>query len=185
MLLSLDGQTKSNLQIMMDFSDSTALSLSEYLSAGDTISFKYQSRLDDNFFVSRILAGLSERGIKVVFDETKAASHLVYFLEDAGVEYSEVFKSGLLGDFVVGRKISYAGSFTLSDRNEILHAGKFLLEKSDSVEYDKIPLLENPSLSFTQTELPDEPFWASITEPLIAVGAIIVTVVLLFTIRSK
>ena len=60
-----------------------------------------------------------------------------------------------------------------------------IYDKSDTVLFDEIKSLSNSSLPFTKGEAPAEPFFASLWEPVIAVGTAIVTIFLFFTIRSK
>jgi len=55
----------------------------------------------------------------------------------------------------------------------------------DTVDANKIKNIEDPAIPFTQAALPAEPFFSSIYEPVIAVGAAALTVILFFTVRSK
>ena len=56
---------------------------------------------------------------------------------------------------------------------------------TDTIALDKIDDLENKAYNFTRSEKPEEPFLSGLTEPLIAVSAIAVSIYLLFSVRSN
>ena len=55
----------------------------------------------------------------------------------------------------------------------------------DTISYDNFAFIENNSLPFTNANVPSEPFLPSIIEPVIAITAIAVTIILFFTVRTK
>ncbi len=69
---------------------------------------------------------------------------------------------------------------------KVARAGnEFSITETDTVSYENVSSYENPSIPFTQAEAPAEPFWSGITEPAIAIGTVIITLLLFFTVRSK
>jgi len=105
---------------------------------------------------------------------------IVYSIENIKVEYPEVFRDGLFGDYKVTRKFTYSGYYSMKEE-----VRKFELTKSDTIDYEQISLMEYPSLAFTVGEKPAVPFFSSIIQPVIVIGAIAVTTYLFFSVRSK
>ena len=113
------------------------------------------------------------------------APYLNYALTNVSVLYEDSFTDGLFGDLKTGRKIKYDGSYFIArpegDASPIL----FNFNSYDTVKVDNIPILENPSLPFTQSKIPQPPILSNLMEPIIVVGTLITTIILLFTVRSK
>jgi hypothetical protein len=61
----------------------------------------------------------------------------------------------------------------------------FYYESIDTVEFDEIQTLENPSYPFTQGRIPTEPFMSNLFEPLVALTTAAVVIALFFKVRSK
>ena len=62
---------------------------------------------------------------------------------------------------------------------------EFSLSEEDRVPFSDIVKIENRALPFTQGRIPDEPLFSSLLEPIIAIGTTVVTVFLLFSVRSN
>ncbi len=103
-------------------------------------------------------------------------------LENASVNYSEMFRKSFLGSFYVERNFILKGNFIL-DSNEQLRS--FSYTHKDTVKVSEIHNLENTAYPFTKSEIPPEPFLSNIYEPVIAVGTAAVAIFLFFAIRSK
>jgi len=110
---------------------------------------------------------------------------LNFTLEAAGINYNKIIKNGFFGDYLVERTAFIKGTYLLKQNDKILIAKEFNKSVTDSVNYEDINKIENYSLPFTKGKLPDEPIASSIIEPLIAITASVVTVILFFTVRSK
>lgn len=110
---------------------------------------------------------------------------LNFTLEAAGINYNKIIKNGFFGDYLIERTAFIKGTFLLKQNDKILIAKEFNKSVTDSVNYEDINKIENYSLPFTKGKLPDEPISSSIIEPLIAITASVVTVILFFTVRSK
>jgi len=110
---------------------------------------------------------------------------IYYNLELANIKYNEVFKDGLFGIYLVEREANVKGMFNSSKDGKLIKGSEFEFNAVDTVFYSNISNLENIAYSFTQAELPDEPFFSSTFEPVIAIGTAAVAVYLFFNIRSK
>lgn len=121
----------------------------------------------------------------MVFEPQKARLFLNYKINNAGVKYSKVVKEGFLGEFSVERKLIYAGEFSLRDKQKFIDQKGFEFSVKDTVDYKSLQRIEHPMLEFTKGEVPDESFWDVFLEPVVAIGTIVLTVILLFSVRSK
>ena len=105
-----------------------------------------------------------------------------FVLDNALVEYSEPEKNGIFGEFLTERKIELSGNYFISGKSQI---NDFNLVEKDTINVEDVEKIENRSYPFTQGELPPEPFFSSLLEPIVAISAAAVTVILFFTVRSK
>jgi hypothetical protein len=95
-------------------------------------------------------------------------------IDSVKTEYTDLYRDGLFGDYKLVRKISIFYSNPQPKSNSII----------DTLTLDNFSSIENPAFPFTKSELPPEPFWQSLIEPLVYLGATISVVILLFTTRS-
>lgn len=108
-----------------------------------------------------------------------------YSINSINVEYGETFKDGFFGDIFAERKIEISGNYSIIENSKLVETKDFLESIEDTVNFGNLKSIENYSLPFTQGEKPNEPFLSGLTEPAIAIGTAIVTVVLFFTVRSN
>lgn len=154
------------------------------------ISAKLTNPIVLNFYSPANLFFLKNR-TEVYFTElgkisTKNINDTLNFnLEEVGIIYSKIIKSGFFGDYFVERCAYIKGTYLAKDEEKTVLTGEFNISKIDSINYDDISKLENFSLPFTRGDLPPEPIAPSIIEPLIAISSAVLTVVLFFTVRSK
>ena len=83
------------------------------------------------------------------------------------------------------REAALSGSYILKEDEKMIKSGMFNFSKIDTVKYDDINSLENQGIPFTTAEVPPEPFFSSLLEPAIAIGAAALTIYLFFNVRSK
>jgi hypothetical protein len=122
---------------------------------------------------------------KVISQKEGADFILTFAVEEARVKYGECFTKSFLGRNYAEREVYLKGFTGLSKPNDNISAGRFEKLIKDTVEFAGMKELGNPSYPFTNPQLPAEPFFSSILEPIIAIGAAVTTVYLLFTVRSK
>ena len=108
---------------------------------------------------------------------------LSYSIENAVVNYGEIFRDGFLGDHFVERKVFISGSYRFQDKE--VKIKDFYFDNIDTVKFDEIQILENSSYPFTKGEIPSEPFLSNLFEPLVAITTAAVVIALFFTVRSK
>ena len=183
--IAVCAQVQSNLTIITGLVDSSVDMFQKDIPSQSKVFLNYQSMLGETFFLNRIQSKLSRIGAEFIFNQGNADLTLNYTIEDAGVKYDKVFKDGLLDDFEVERSVFLKGSYQLYAKSHMVKSNGFSYEAKDTIDYKIVKDVQHPSLAFTQADLPDEPFWNSLIEPAIAIGAIIVTIFLFFTVRSK
>lgn len=108
-----------------------------------------------------------------------------FTLTTAAINYRNSFKDGLFGDVFVEREILFEGARFAITQGGFEEPVYFKFSNVDTVNVDDIPLLENKSIPFTQGQIPSPPLLSNLLEPIIVVGTLITSVVLLFTVRSK
>ena len=180
------GQSKTNLNIFKELVDSSVVSFVNYLpSSENQINLKLELGTSYSFFSNRILNDLLKKGIKVhIYPSFKDdVSNVNYTIEEVKVHYSEIDRDGMFGDFLMPRKLSLKGNFSIDKKN--IFTKNFNYTFLDTVNVNAVKSLENESFPFTKGEVPAEPFFSSITEPVIAISSAAVAVILFFTIRSK
>ena len=75
-----------------------------------------------------------------------------------------------------------SGNYFISNQSQVKD---FKLTVVDTVNVENVQELENRSYPFTQGELPPEPFFSSLLEPIVAIGAAATVIILFFSVRSK
>lgn len=169
------GETqKTNLDIFYELVDSSTGLFSQKLAGGDyTVTVNVPPDL--NIFEGKI------RGKLVHESPTKATSgEGIYTLENAKVEYKDISRDGLFGDYEVNRNVSIRGYYVYGSG-----VNNFDLTATDRIKLDDIAKLEYASLQFTRGEKPEEPFFSTLYQPAIILAALAVTTYLFFSVRSK
>ncbi len=181
--VSLQAQTKSNLEVFYSLLDSSIYEIKNMLAEKSEISnLKINLGKEYSIFHNYIVSGLSPEGI-IINRNTDSAPELSYVIETANVEYYKMERRGLFGDYFVERKIIVQGNY-------LIHPGhhgmkRFSFSQIDSVDVSEIQKIENYSYPFTRGELPAEPFFPGLIEPIIAIGTAAIAIILFFTVRSK
>jgi len=133
---------------------------------------------------NRVIAGLSKNRIKIDNDSSHS-NQIDYLISHEGVEYSDLFRDGLFGEYLLERKFDIMGNYVVEKTGIVISSDTFEISKMDTISYNSFAFIENNSLPFTNANVPSEPFLPSIIEPVIAITAIAVTIILFFTVRSK
>lgn len=179
-----NAQTPTNMDRFYIAVDSASSSLVSDL--GQTKKIKLELTLGSFYsvFANPIRGKLLKRGIIIVPDQsvTDSITKVNFVIDNCNVEYNQPERKGLFGQYFTERKINLSGNYFIS-KGSVLKNFNFAL--IDTVNVDEIEKLENRSYPFTHSELPAEPFFSSLLEPIVAVGAAAVTIILFFSIRSK
>lgn len=184
------SQSESNLDIFFSLIDSAAIKTAEEVRTTTTeAGLTTELGVYYTVFENRIFSKLNSEGLKLKRgSELKSDEPLLKFIiSEALVEYGEQKRDGFLGDFVVSRKLRLSGSYSLTSTSDfsITKVNEFSINHTDKVRVEDIEKLENRSYPFTLGALPKEPFFSSLLEPVVAVGAAAIAVILFFSVRSK
>ena len=183
--LSLNAQTKTNLDVFKVLVDSSIADLL-VTTSGSQKDIYLDLKLGSSYtiFENQIYKSIQSRKrcISQVFNPSENFE-VSYSVENAVVNYGEIFRDGFLGDHFLERKIVLSGSYRF--QNEELKVKDFSFENIDSVKFDEIQTIENPSYPFTKGEIPSEPFLSNLFEPIVAITTAAVVIALFFTVRSK
>ena len=151
----------------------------------ENVYLKFTSADDYQILKNMIISSLQKNKINLVEDASKTEIALNYSLIEIKSSYPEMFRDGLFGEYLVKRNVSLSGSYFLSSENNIGKVNRFNYSIEDTVVFDDLNRIENIAYSFTSAELPEEPFFSSTLEPVIAIGTAAVAVYLFFNVRSK
>lgn len=178
---SVFAQTRSNLDVFYNLVDSASGYLLRDLGDIKTVNLQLNLGNDYSIFANQVRGKLIRNGIQLVSDNPDAVT-INFVLDNAFVEYSEPEKDGIFGDYLTERTIKLSGNYFISGKTQI---NNFNLIEEDTINVEDVEFIENRSYPFTQGELPAEPFFSSILEPVVAISAAAVTVILFFSVRSK
>jgi len=184
--VSLHAQTKTNLDVFKTLVDSSIAQIfNNTTDLHENIYLNLKLGTSYNIFEDQVYLSIQALNKQIVsVNNPLEHSELSHSIENALVNYGEIVRDGFLGGHFVTRKISLWGSYRLHNNNETI-AESFNFESVDSVNFDEIQSLENSSYPFTKGEIPSEPFFSNLFEPLVAIGTAAVVIALFFTVRSK
>src|ERR1035437_9510102 len=134
-----------------------------------------------SIFNNQLLGNLKAKGIDPVFEKNDSIPVFSYTIEKPLTQYTDIFRDGFLGPFLVQREISLKGNYFYSGSGR----RDFNFAYIDTVMVDNIKNLENTSFKFTNATLPPEPFFTGLFEPVVALGTAATAVILFFTVRSR
>jgi len=179
------SQTRDNLEIFYTLVDSSGESLLRNLpESSKDINLNMHLGESYSLFENHLMAVFNKAGFKInLKDSTEKKIYVNYVLDQVKVNYGEMFRSGFFGSYLLPRKLEISGNYSIKNKSFVYK--EFHYSHIDTVRVDNVKTLENSSYSFTQGNVPPEPFFSSLFEPLIAVGTAAIAVFLFFTIRSK
>lgn len=178
---SIFAQTKTNLELFYTLIDSAA-ALIQSQNPGELNDVSLTLTLGNGYevFRNRIYNSF------LITDGSENIStnkNLFFTLDLAKIEYPDSYRDGFFGEFYTIRRASISGSYSLNTNPETGKSFTFLV--ADSITTHELQNVENYSYPFTVGVKPSEPFFSSLFEPVVAIGATAAAVILFFTIRSK
>ncbi len=179
-------QSKDNLSIFYNLIDSASTDVIRNLPAGSKF-IKLDLTLGTAYsvFTNKVIEDFKNKRITIsnndLHDSSSNAVNIT--IEKADVSYKDMFRKNLLGSFYVPRYFNLSGSYSIIGKSTLVKKIQYVY--IDTVSYDQLKNLQNISYPFTESEIPAEPFISSFWEPVVAVGATALAVILFFTIRSK
>lgn len=185
-----NAQQANNLEIFYSLVDSASIDAAKNIASGSKeINITLELGIFFTIFENRIISQISKNDIKVLRGTELNNSYptLNFVIDNAEVIYGEQERDGFLGDFYVTRNLILSGNYLLTSGIEsVVNTGQeFRYTFADRVKVEEIESIENRSFPFTQGKLPSEPFFSSLLEPVVAVGAAALAVILFFSVRSK
>ena len=175
------SQTKTNLEVFYTLVDS---SVNQFINTSNPASkIKVEMNSGDVYtvFNNQLLGDLKAKGITYSVDKSDNLPVLSYTVDKTFTQYTNIFRDGFLGSFLVQREISLKGNYLYS----VSGKKEFAFSNTDTVKVDDIKNLENVSYKFTNGTIPPEPFFTGLFEPVVALGTAAAAVILFFTVRSK
>jgi hypothetical protein len=184
-LIFAQSSTKTNLDVINSLIDKSVKESINGLPFEDITYFlDFNSASEYRFMENRTKNALGKL-VSITDDKNKSLYSLSYTLDEIKIKYLNPEKDGMFGSYKLSRNIEINGSYIIGTLGTSTRSDNFELTYSDTVDFDSVSDLESRSLPFTRGKKPDEPFLASLLEPAIAIGAIAITIVLFFTVRSN
>lgn len=181
----LNAQTQNNLDLINILIDSSVAKADSLLGGKQTINLSVTTAQPLEVLKPKVLQAFKEHGYLLKTSDAESGILVIYNLTSANVEYKNSYSDGFFGDIALERQITVNGSFTIIKLNQIVQPVAFVEIRTDTVKLNEISNLENRSIPFTRGLIPSQPFLSTFWEPILVVGTLIATVILLFTVRSK
>ncbi len=181
----LNAQTETNLNLIYKLVDGSINKADSLVGGKKSIVLTTTIPSSLEVLKPQVIKAFSNRGYDLKVSSNMAEPGVNYNLVFAKVEYKNSFADGLFGGARVERYISVNGFFTITKSNTINQPVEFTKTLKDTVSTGEISAIENQSLPFTQAPIPSMPLLSNLWEPIAVVGTLIITVILLFTVRSK
>ena len=182
---SLTAQTKTNIDVIYKLIDKSVSKVDSVLGSKQTINLSFTSSPVLEVLKPKIFQLFNEHGYLLTSSTSETNTALNFTATSVKVEYKNPFSDGLFGGLMLGREISFDYSLTITGTDKTIKSFSYLENQIDTVKLDEKSGLENKTLPFTQSSIPSTPLLSNLWEPIIVVGTLIVTIVLLFSIRSK
>lgn len=168
------SQSKTNLELFYSLADSSVTKLKD-----KDVCLKVSNSSQYTVFNNTVYKTAEANGIKNCSGDESNFISLSF--DKAVVTYPEMFRSGFMGAHLVKREVRLSGNlYSVKEGYK-----EFSFASIDTVRVDEIKNLEDPSFLFTKGEIPAEPFFSGIVEPIAAIGAAAAIIILYFTVRSK
>ena len=182
--ISIFSQPVSNLDKFYDLLDSASTKFVTDIGTAKKVKLEITLGSDYVLFANQIRGKLLKQGIELI-NEDKPLNDFIsanFVIDNALVTYSVPERDGFLGSFYAERILQLSGNYFISSNSKIK---SFSLVDKDTIDVEDVEKVENRSYPFTRGELPPEPFFSSLLEPIVAIGAAAVTIILFFSVRSK
>jgi hypothetical protein len=176
--------SNSNLDQFYTLIDSATNQLIKDLGDAKKVNLELNFGVDYSVFANKVRGKLLKSGVQLIGDNSEDQNfvRVNFVVDNSFVGYSEPEKDGIFGDFFTQRTVELSGNYFISNQSQVKD---FKLTVVDTINGENVEEVENRSYPFTQGELPPEPFFSSLLEPIVAIGAAAVVVILFFSVRSK
>jgi hypothetical protein len=178
------AQTVTNLDRFYSAVDSASTSFVDDLGNIKEVELELGLGTYYAVFANQVRSKILRNGIKISSsnDSSGNIEKVNFTIGECSVKYSQPERDGLFGDYFTDRTIEVQGNYFVPSNQKVK---EFNIAKKDRVNVDDVEKIENRSYPFTHGDLPPEPFFSSLLEPIVAVGAAAITIILFFSVRSK
>ncbi len=181
---SVYSQTISNLDKFYTLIDSASSLLLKDLGDAKKVNLELNFGIDYSVFANQVRGKLLRNEVQLVGDNSDDPNfvRVNFVVDNSLVGYSEPEKDGIFGDFFTERTITLSGNYFISNNSQVK---EFNLTAVDTINVEDVEYVENRSYPFTRGDLPPEPFFSSLLEPIVAIGAAAIVIILFFSVRSQ
>ncbi|MBE0539226.1 MAG: hypothetical protein IH620_05890 [Ignavibacterium sp.] len=182
--ISIFSQPVSNLDKFYNLVDSASTKFVNDIDAAKKVKLELTLGSDYSLFANQIRGKILKRGIELINEDQSSNDFISasFVIDNTLVSYSVPVRDGFFGSFYTERILQLSGNYFISS-NSIIKS--FNIVDKDTINVEDVEKVENRSYPFTRGELPPEPFFSSLLEPIVAIGAAAVTIILFFSVRSK
>lgn len=178
---ALSAQLKTNFEVIQNGIESSVDKLLSEINKNDEYSLEINSPNEYSSLTASIKNAFSQK----INIQSSSPEKISFTVNEIHLNYNDCFRDGLFGDFYTERIVNINSTYNLEGIKNSIKGNSFSISLTDTIPLDKIDNLENNAYNFTRSEKPEEPFLSGLTEPLIAVSAIAVSIYLLFSVRSN
>ena len=179
------AQTKTNLEKIFQLIDNSVFKVGEVVGKTENVALSVTGTVSLELLKPKVTVAFSNRGYKMKNENSDEIAKVTYSLNQAKVEYANAEKDGFFGDVVAERIVSLNGIVSIISSDGILKTFDVNESTKDTITVDEIKNLEDPTVPFTQGKKPEVSFFSNLLEPVLVVGTLVTTIILLFTVRGK
>ncbi len=178
-------QTKTNLEIVYSLIEKSVTETSSLeIEKSQPLKINLSSPASFEFLHIKVIDAFSNSGYKLHVDSVQKGT-IGYSITGINTAYGEPFQDGLFGEYFTQRTIVYRTLINYTENGHVLFSKEMVNESTDTIPVSQVSTVENPSLFFTKGNILEPPVLSNLLEPILVVGTLIVTVILLFTVRGK
>ncbi|MDF1611335.1 hypothetical protein [Stygiobacter electus] len=178
------AQTKSNLELVDSLISASVNELENSINKNEKVFLEVVSPLSFEVLKGKIYNSFSKK-FHLLNTKQDSIQFVNFYLLKVKTSYGEPRKESIFGNFLVERKIEIYSNVVVKNSSNQIKTLEINKSSVDTVYLDEINMLEDKSLPFTQSEIPNIPLLSNLLEPIIVIGTLIVSTVLLFVVRSK
>ena len=181
----ITAQTKTNLEKIFQLIDNSVAKVGEVIGKTENVALSVTGPAFLELLKPKVLAAFSNRGYRMKNENSDEVPKVTYSLNQVKVEYANAEKDGFFGDVIAERIVSLNGIVSIISSDGILKTFDVNESAKDTIIVDEIKNYEDSTVPFTQGKKPEVSFFSNLLEPVLVVGTLVTTIILLFTVRGK
>lgn len=179
------AQAKTNLEKFFQLIDNSVAKVGEVIGKTENVALSVTGPASLELLKPKVPAAFSNRGYRMKNENSDEVPKVTYSLNQVKVEYANAEKDGFFGDVIAERIVSLNGIVSIISSDGILKTFDVNESAKDTIIVDEIKNFEDPTVPFTQGKKPEVSFFSNLLEPVLVVGTLVTTIILLFTVRGK